>query len=74
MRIPTRNTFTEVIRFASSVERDAILLLDPPKTLSGCLPSLAVRAVNLASPVEEPFVLLTDLMDATAYPPASPTL
>jgi hypothetical protein len=56
-----------VVRFASSGEEDAILLLDPPKTLPDRLPSLTVRAVNLASPNEEPFVLLTDLMDATTY-------
>jgi len=69
VRMPTRNTFTEVVRFASSGERDATLLLNPPRTLSRDLPSLTVRAVNLASPDEEPFVLLTDLMDATTYTP-----
>jgi hypothetical protein len=63
IRMPVRQTFSMVTQFASSGKAEAILELCPPDDLPRDLSPVRVRVVNLAAPDEEPFILLTDLVD-----------
>jgi hypothetical protein len=63
MRMPVRQTFSKVSQFAASGKAEAILDLCPPRDLPRDLSSVRVRVVNLAAPDEEPFILITDLVD-----------
>ena len=63
IRMPTSQTFSRVERFVSSEKTDETIVLEPPGDLPCGLSPVTVRVVNLAGPDEEPFVLLTDLLD-----------
>jgi hypothetical protein len=68
IRMPTSQTFSRVKRFVSSEKTDETIVLEPPGDLPCTLSPVTVRVVNLAGPDEEPFVLLTDLLDPAITP------
>lgn len=72
------NTFREIERFLQSGKSEDLILLRPSRSLLKSLPAaqrrtirsktLRLRAIRLVSPQGELSVLLTDLLDAQAYP------
>ena len=80
MRCPASNTFREIVQFIQSGQAQAIIHLRPSHSyLSACTPEqrhiaraqcLVLRAIRLESPGGTLSVLLSDLLDAQAYPVA----
>ena len=78
MRCCGSNTFAEVLEFVQSGHSEALIDLRPSKSLLKDLPaaqrramqskSLPLRAIRMLNPEGELSVLLTDLIDADAYP------
>jgi len=68
IRMPARQTFTQIERFLASGRTDRVLTLSPPRDLPQDLDPITVRAVNCARPDDEPFVLVTDLFDPELTP------
>lgn len=63
MRMPVGGTFSKIAAFAASGDAEDVLELRPPVDLPRGLSPIRVRVVNLAARDEEPFILLTDLLD-----------
>jgi len=68
IRMPTGCTFTKVERFVESGETDQIIILFPPKDLPRHLEPITLRVVNCARPNDEPFILVTDLIEPKHTP------
>ena len=75
-RCPAASTFPAVERFVESGEREGIVWIDPtsaflstqPKQQRDEVTSIMLRAVRLVSPDGTVSVLLTDLINTTAFP------
>ena len=68
IRRPTNPTFEKVERFISSGKTDQIITILPHRNLPRGLDPITVRVVNRARREDEPFVLMTDLLDPKYTP------
>jgi hypothetical protein len=68
IRLPTNQTFEKVERFIESGKKDQVITIRPHRNLPRDLDPITVRLVNRARRENEPFVLVTDLLDPKYTP------
>ncbi len=68
IRMRTSQTFEKVESFIQSGKTDEVITISPHRNLPRGLDPITVRLVNRARPENEPFVLMTDLLDPKHTP------
>ena len=68
IRMPTSQTFEKVESFIQSGKTDEVITISPHRKLPRGLDPITVRLVNRARREDEPFVLMTDLLDPKHTP------